>query len=526
MRQLVLIAFSILLGCDEGIGPADAGRRDVGSSGLDAAPSGPDADGAADTNGGAPDTGGPTDDAGDVGTAPMADTGVLLADAGSDAGPGLPACSCDRVIAPGESTVDLSSSSPGATICLRPTPSPRGPLSIVGVRGTEAAPVVIRNCDGVVEITSSSRSRALTIDGSHFRVTGAGAPGVERGLHFRAPMAPAVVSIGHADHFEVDHAEIDSSSFAGLMAKVDPSSTDCRVGDRRFDSFVMDGVHLHDLFIHDIDGEGIYLGNSFYTGIDSQYCGANPACDNARCGGFQYPHEVRHVRIERVRVERSGWDGIQVGSAVEDCVIADNVVIDFGMENRSSQNNGIQVGQGSSCDVLRNRLERGPTAMNLQGIGGTDVVNNLIVGFVNVGIIVNPRPTALPDDIVPASGYVGGYRIAHNTLISASSTSVPVRDVNVPSNPVPSGNVLTNNLVVHDGTRWMTLTGRYAWSVAGNVEGDIGGFVDAGTGDYCLEPGAPGVDAAVSSGPIPADDLRSRPRPLGPGADVGALECR
>jgi hypothetical protein len=508
---LVIAGFGMTLGCG-GTSDAPQGASTSGgsTSGTASGSGGVGGAGGAGGSGGAGGTGG----------------------GGGGGGGSLdPVCVCDREIAAGESDVDLSALAPGSVVCLRPLTggTPRGPLKLHGAKGTAVAPVVVRNCDGLVHIESTTNQSALRLDGSYVRVTGAGAAGVEHGLLLSAAQSAAALAVGHADHFEIDNFEIDASNFAGVMAKVDPSSTDCKVGDRRFDTFVMDGAHLHDAYIHDIEGEGIYLGNSFYTGASTQYCGGNAACDLSPCGGVQYPHEVRSVRIHGVRVQNSSLDGIQVGSAVNDCEVFDNEVRQFGTKKTSNQDHGIQIGLGSSCRVYRNLIVNGPNGINLQGIGGIDAVNNVVAGVTGFAIIVNPRPTPLATDIV-AEGYVGGFRLLHNTLFAPGDNNPIIRDVNVPNAPVPTqGNVIQGNLIVA-GPSWLQISPKYQWAQAANLRfasAMEAKLLDPANDDFCLTPGAAGVDAAPNaSGLGVTHDFHLTPRPLGNGYDVGALECQ
>lgn len=48
-------------------------------------------------------------------------------------------------------------------------------------------------------------------------------------------------------------------------------------------------------------------------------------------------------------------------------------------------------------------------------------------------------------------------------------------------------------------------------------------FMDAGSGNYQLRSGSPGIDA-VPTGQAPSVDLRGRARPRGSGADIGPYE--
>jgi hypothetical protein len=291
----------------------------------------------------------------------------------------------------------------------------------------------------------------------------------------------------------------------------------------------MKGISIHHNYLHDVVGEGIYLGNSFYRGDSTHYCGNNANCDFAPCGGVQYPHEVRDIHLYENLIESTGWDGIQIGSAVTGCLVERNVVRSWGTQKQSSQNHGIQVGDGSSCAVRRNLLVDGGVGMQIAGIGGSVVNDNVIVGHEGYGIYVNPRPTPLATDIAN-KGYVGGFIVAQNTLIAAASQQGPVlRDVNVAGNPAPSGNHLADNLVVSPNSTYLQLTPSYAWVVKANLRfatTAAAGLSGAGSENFCPDIGSGPVGAGVDLTALGlSSDFLGGPRPVGAGWDVGAVEC-
>ncbi len=59
---------------------------------------------------------------------------------------------------------------------------------------------------------------------------------------------------------ELEHIEVAKAGFAGMMVKTDPG---CDPATWR-DNFAMYKVKIHDNYIHDTGGEGLYIGNSFY----------------------------------------------------------------------------------------------------------------------------------------------------------------------------------------------------------------------------------------------------------------------
>ncbi|HJL18344.1 MAG TPA: right-handed parallel beta-helix repeat-containing protein, partial [Sandaracinaceae bacterium LLY-WYZ-13_1] len=449
------------------------------------------------------------------------DTGAGDAGSTTDGGPDPidpTRCDCDREILPGEATVELSELSPGSTVCLRAdTAAERGPLTLVGLAGTTDRPIVVRNCDGAVRLVSPDVRSALRVPaGSHFRISGAGAVGVSHGLRLSAPSSAHALLLLRVHHYEIEHLEVDASDYAAIMAKVDPDRSACAVGDRRSDPFVMEGVHIHDNHLHDVPGEGLYLGSSFYGGT------------TVYCGETQYPHVVRDVRVERNLIERTGWDGLQVGGAIADCVIADNVVRDFGRAAVGGQNHGIQVGAGSSCEVARNLIDGGPVGMQIAGLGGTVVHHNVVAATTGQGLYVNPRPSPLPSDVVDR-GYLGPFVLAANTFVAPRLGGAVIADINVPGNPVPGGNRLLNNLVVSGGPGFLQLTDRYGWDAQGNLRFDdeiAAGLIGTAGVDLCLAPDSPAVDAGVDLASLGlGPDFEGRARPRGGGWDVGALEC-
>ena len=152
---------------------------------------------------------------------------------------------------------------------------------------------------GGIRSAAASQPALRVPTGSHFRVTGAGAVGVEHGIVLSAPKAAQALLLLHVTDAEIDYFEVDASNFAAIMSKVDPSSSDCKVGDRRFDEFVMQGISIHHNHLHDVAGEGIYLGNSFYRGDSKNYCGKNANCDLAPCGGERQRRPRRRNRPSR-----------------------------------------------------------------------------------------------------------------------------------------------------------------------------------------------------------------------------------
>ena len=126
---------------------------------------------------------------------------------------------------------------------------------------------------------------------------------------------------GFASDFEIEMIEIARAEFAGLSIKTDDEG-----------SALMRRVRLHDLYVHDVGSEGLYLGST------------------------QKPpqHAFEALEIYDNRFLRTGTEALQVGQLGADCAIHHNVLGPGAIRWRSAfadyQNGNVQYGQryGSS----------------------------------------------------------------------------------------------------------------------------------------------------------------------------------
>ena len=390
--------------------------------------------------------------------------------------------------------------------------------------GTEQDPITIINCDGVAVAGSASTNNAIQFTESRYvRLTGTGDAMEEYGIQVAgsASGTQGVLVAGFSSNFEIDHLDITGAGFAGIMAKTDPScnaDASAERGEDRFGprDFTMYDLKIHDNFIHDVDGEAIYVGNSFYNGTDVYTAD--------RCGGFiQYPHEVRGVDVYGNLVERTGWDGIQVGASVEGVNIHNNVVREFGLVERSSHDNGIQVGAGTTGAVFNNVIDDSTgTGIIVLGIGDSSIYNNVIRNVDSRGIAMAVRRTPLATDVV-GQDFLGNVEVVHNTIISTGSQ---IREFIVG----PEGNFLHNNLIVEGDEDWNQLRRDTDWDVDSNsYESNISGvgFVDSVRGDFQLGENSPALDRGSDPSAFGIQyDANGFPRVSGSSADLGAYELQ
>ncbi|WP_017732435.1 right-handed parallel beta-helix repeat-containing protein [Nafulsella turpanensis] len=385
----------------------------------------------------------------------------------------------------------------GDTVCIEAGRRPY--LRLENFEGTAEEPIVFQNCGGKVTLGGPAVNDGIKILNSrHFRLTGTGDSAHTYGIHIveSRPGSQGVAVYHFSSDFEIDHIEIEKAGFAGIMAKTDPN---CE-GTADRGAFTMYNVSLHDNYIHDVGGEGIYLGNSFYLGT------------KVYCDTFHLPHEVKGVRVFNNRVENTGWDAIQVGSAVEDVEIFCNQIRNYGTANKHAQNQAIQLGLGTTGRTYNNKIFGGSgPGIVVQGIGDNFVYNNLIVNPGQEAFNVNTRQT-LPGK---------GVYIINNTVVGAQN-GVIREYVNKAAN-----NVFYNNLIVNSSNDWNHLKPYTDWTIEHNLLTDVGDvvFEAALENNYGLSQSSRAIDAGkdVSAYGIKTD-LLSNPRPQGSSYDIGAFE--
>lgn len=176
------------------------------------------------------------------------------------------------------------------------------------------------------------------------------------------PDAMGINIYNRSTDFEVAFVEIFNTGFAGLMGKSDPTTDEAMRG-----NFTMANCSIHDNYIHDTKGEGIYLGNSFYV---------NGVMTN---GKLRYPHDVVNLRVYNNRVVNTGWEAIQVGCGVTGTMVYDNIVENYGTANRPQQNNGLQLGEGTGGLCFRNKIRKGTgNGMIVLGVDNIVFENDII----------------------------------------------------------------------------------------------------------------------------------------------------
>ncbi len=254
---------------------------------------------------------------------------------------------------------------PGAGDQILIAPGARDYLVFDGFTGSSSSPLTIKNGDGKVTIdtnTGGSNYACLEfIDCEYLVVSGTGSATHDYGIELRDPTNNGIAIKGSNSNFELAHIEIHE--IPGIGVAILP-------GDADGPSHTFYDLVCHDLYIHDIGTEAMYLG----TCVD---CGT----------GWIVNSYFDGVEIFDCLIENIGWDGIQLANAIGDVDIHDNQVFEFGEYSGEESlaggciPSGIVINGGSTGDWHRNWVGNGKGVGNsVQHDGsGVEVFNNVVV---------------------------------------------------------------------------------------------------------------------------------------------------
>jgi hypothetical protein len=419
-------------------------------------------------------------------------------------------CNCTYIIPPNKNTIDgkVLNIKPGAVLCLEAA-TKYGNLQFKNIIGTSSQPITIKNCGGTVNIVATGLSYGVKFSNSkYFRFTGGS---IAKTYGIKINGGHIGMSLEYlSTNFEVDHVEVGNSGFAGIMAKTDPTCDDATIRG----NFVMTNVKLHDNYVYNTGGEGFYVGNSFYKS------GRNTSC------GVRYPHEIHNLKLFNNVVKNSGWEGIQVGCATRGAMIYGNSVENYGTQNATSQNNGVQLGEGTGGVFYNNYIKDGKgNGLIVLGLGDNLIHNNVIVNAGASGIFCDDRVTTGT-----------GFKFINNTIVNPKVDGLRIyADVSTLSN------IAINNIFVNPGsysTYTYPRTGNdaYIYKLSSKVKLLVSNnyqtrsisavkFANAASYNYKLVGGSPAINKGknISTYNI-SKDFYNQTRLKGSYYDIGASE--
>jgi hypothetical protein len=346
------------------------------------------------------------------------------------------------------------------------------PIAFENLKGEEGKRIVIVNHGGKVRIDANGNWVGVELyNCEHIRLTGTGDPCVEYGIEIlNATNCGLFERVGISD-IEVDHVEIhDIDGGAGVRCR--NLLTEVPAG------FVQRNTSFHHMYVHDVGKEAFYVGRG--EGLGAPLVGVE----------FAYN-----------RVERCGWDGIQLRDATDGAKVHHNYVDTIS----SIPGTGLTMSDNTNGECYSNM-----------------VIN------ARIGILIASSDMKVYNNVVVHSGQskqeeggIGWFRsqgkIYNNTIVNSFEWGIKF----------PSGET---GVEVYDNII-ASPTGRHvlndeACTTYNNIESDeIGavGFVDPDNNDFHLLPSSSAVDAGSDTGfaPFDYDDV---PRPQGSKSDIGAFE--
>ncbi len=195
--------------------------------------------------------------------------------------------------------------------------------------GTKNKPIIITNYDGQV------KTRHLKIAGlRHFKLTGKYDPKAKNGnISYRGHDLGYAYSQGKYGIF-IDNKWLNTSKFLLEITSKKIKGTESRQMSSDFEleyiesgnggysniikanneQYISENIKIHDCYIHDTNGEGIYMGNTSIKGEQGIF---------------------KNVEIYNNRILRTGLDALQVVQTAGESKIHNNV-LDGGMKWRSS----------------------------------------------------------------------------------------------------------------------------------------------------------------------------------------------
>lgn len=301
---------------------------------------------------------------------------------------------------------------PGNTLCIQAGSYQE--LRFINFRGSGGKPITIKNCGGQVRTNDG----IAIIKSRYIKFSGTGHPSVKYGIKILRAKGTGLNVTGLSSNVEIENVEIQNTGFAGIMVKTDPQCNQPQTWRKNYTFY---DLKIHDCYIHDTHGEGMYIG---YTGGFER--------SNKKCNGRQiFGHLFKSVRIHDNLIVKSGWDGFQLSLAVQDVQVYRNTVIGYGTKKVVYQNFGWSIGGGTRGKFYSNFIyqldvfkQRG-NPQNFKGSGiqiisnrDTFFYNNVIVNSERHGVFIHNR---LSRNML---NFKEGYYFINNTIVGSGLSGI------------------------------------------------------------------------------------------------------
>lgn len=399
---------------------------------------------------------------------------------------------------------------PGTIICLT---GKYEKLRFLNIKGTPANPIIIRNCDGIAVVSSPEGFGIKFENSENFKLLGDGTGEDNYGIKITTKTGFFLTMETFSTDFEIAQVEIagarskgigDGAGFAGMGIKTSPYEDCSLFTDATRQAWIMRNISIHDNYIHDTGGEGLYIGHGFYKGRKEN-----------DCPDITYSHSIKGIRVYSNIIENVGYDGIQIKNADEDCEVYANVIKGFGNKNENPHNEGLFIGEGVTGKFYSNLIMNGTgNGLQFQGMGNNDIFNNIIANSGQHGFF-----GAHGEQVVRLED--GYFNIFNNTIYNSKEIGF------VFYNDDGGEKRFINNIVAKAGE----LNPNGATLVSSNniITNDTGPIKlsNPGKGDMRLGAGSSAINAGFDVRTYLGElnfDFEGSIRPKGASFDIGAIE--
>lgn len=216
-------------------------------------------------------------------------------------------------------------------------------IQIDSFGGDPCRDIIVINSGGLVNVTGSMRFQS---DVHHVKILGVGSAGLTHGFKCKN------FAFNRANHFTMGNIECGPNpDGVGIYGKQDPYINQPWT---QYPNYVSNKITIDNCYVHDVAGEGMYIGHTYPSGDPDQ--------------GNRIPIRMDSVTISNCIVKNCGWDAIQLSNARNGCLIYGNKVSNFGITDIDGQRAGIISGGNTNSNVFNNVVENG-TGNGIQFFG-------------------------------------------------------------------------------------------------------------------------------------------------------------
>lgn len=255
---------------------------------------------------------------------------------------------------------------------------PAGTYSVIEIDsfgGDPCRDIIVINSGGLVNVTGSIRFQS---DVHHVKIVGIGSSD-KYGFKCKN------FAFNRVNHFTMGNIECGPNlpdangkgGGVGIYGKQDPYEGQPWT---HYPNYVSRKITINNCYIHDVDGEGMYIGHTYPNGDPDH--------------SFLVPIRLDSVTISNNIVENCGWDGIQLSNARDGNLIYNNTVTNFGVNDIDGQRAGIISGGNTNSNVYNNTVTNGKgNGIQFFGYGKMECYWNVITNVGNTAKNVNGEET-------------------------------------------------------------------------------------------------------------------------------------